>query len=140
MEMQPNAALRGQTTGARAREGEEHEKKDAPRRQNAPHPGERPGILAEPGPQSSDRSPRHSSGNARLLVVATLAAAAADGVPHSPRAGAQEEGRAGGEGEGEYGTNGEGEGKAKAKKTLRHFSGRVFMLPDAQGLQQWFLH
>ena len=42
--MQQYAALRAQKTGARAREGEVHEKNDAPRRQNAPHPGERPGI------------------------------------------------------------------------------------------------
>ena len=61
-------------------EVEEQEKNEASRRQKAPPPGARPGILAEPGPQRSDRSLRHSSGNAPLLVVATLAAAAADGV------------------------------------------------------------
>ena len=49
------------------------------------HRGARPGILVEPGPQRSDRSLRYSTGKAPLLVVASLAAAAADGVlPRSP--------------------------------------------------------
>ena len=39
VELQQYAALRGHNTGGRAREGEVHEKNDAPRRQNAPHPG-----------------------------------------------------------------------------------------------------
>ena len=76
---QQNGAPRSQTTATRAREVEEHETNNALRRQTAPPPGARPGILA-PGPMRSDRSLRHSSGNASLLVVATLAAAAADGV------------------------------------------------------------
>ena len=51
-----------------------------PTAQKTPPPGERPGILAEPGPQRSDRTVRRSSGETPLLVVASLAAAAADGV------------------------------------------------------------
>ena len=53
VEMQQNGALRGQKT---------------------PPPGARPGILAEPGPQRSDRSRRHFSGDThptlRLPVLA----------------------------------------------------------------------
>ena len=45
-------------------EVEEHEKNDALRRQTAPPPGARPGILAEQGPQRSDRSLPRSSGDA----------------------------------------------------------------------------
>ena len=59
---------------------EEHETNDSPGRQTALPLGARPGILAEPGPQRSDGSLRHSSVNAPLLVVATLAPTAADGV------------------------------------------------------------
>ena len=51
MERAQHAALRGQETGTRAWESDVHEKNDAPRRQNAPHPGERPGCLVDPGPQ-----------------------------------------------------------------------------------------
>ena len=63
VELQQHAALRGQKTGTRAGEGEVHEKYDAPRRQNAPHPGERPGCLVDPGPQRSDRTVRRSAGD-----------------------------------------------------------------------------
>ena len=70
--MQQHAALRGQKTGTRAGEGEVHEKYDAPRRQNAPHPGVRPGSLFDPGPQRSDRTVRHSAGDTLLLVVPAL--------------------------------------------------------------------
>ena len=78
---QQYAALRGPKTGTRAREGEVPEKYDAPRRQNAPHPGERPGILAEPGPQRSDRSLRRSAGDSLpQLVAPSLAGAAGEGV------------------------------------------------------------
>ena len=77
---QQYAALRGPKTGTRAREGEVHEMYDAPRRQNAPHPRERPGSLVDPGPQRSDRTVRRSSGQVPLLVVALLADASADGV------------------------------------------------------------
>ena len=48
VELQQYAALRGQNTSARAREGEVHEKNDAPWRQNAPHPVERPSCLSDP--------------------------------------------------------------------------------------------
>ena len=72
VELQQHAALRGQKTGTRAGEGEVHEKYDAPRRQNAPHPGVRPGSLFDPGPQRSDRTVRHSAGDTPLLVVPAL--------------------------------------------------------------------
>ena len=50
------------------------------RAQKTPPPRERPGLPPEPGPQSSGRTVRRSSGKAPLLVVASLAGAAADGV------------------------------------------------------------
>ena len=84
-------------------------------------------MLAEPGPQRSDRSLRYSSGNAPLLVAATLAHAAADDVDTlsfltaralEDRKEVVEE---------------EEEEREKAKRTLRRFSGPGFMLPDAQG-------
>ena len=59
---------------------EAHETHEVQRGQKEPPPGARPGILAEPGPLRSDRSLRRSSGTTPLLVVASLAAAAADGV------------------------------------------------------------
>ena len=63
MERAQHAAPRGQETGTRAGEGEVHEKNDAPRRQNAPHPGERLGCLVDPGPQRSDHTVRRSEGD-----------------------------------------------------------------------------
>ena len=42
------------------REEVEHATHFGPRAQMTPPPGERPGILAEPGPQTSDRSRQHS--------------------------------------------------------------------------------
>ena len=63
VELQQNTALRGQTTGTRAREEVVKATHDALRGQNTPPPGERPGILAEPGPQRSDRSLRRSAGD-----------------------------------------------------------------------------
>ena len=44
------------------REEVEHASHYGPRAQKTPPPGERLGINGEPGPQRSDRSPRHSSG------------------------------------------------------------------------------
>ena len=76
---QQNSAPRGPKTGARAREEVEYEKHAGLRAQKTPPPGERPGILAEPGPQRSDRTVRRSSGETPLLV-ALLADASADGV------------------------------------------------------------
>ena len=61
-EVEQDLALRGQTK-ASAREGEVHEKDDASRSQSTPHPGERPGLPPEPGPQRSDRTVRRSSGD-----------------------------------------------------------------------------
>ena len=80
VEMQQNGAPQGQKTAARAGEEVEYEKHAGLLAQKTPPPGERPGILAELGPQRSDRTVRRSSGETPLLVVASLAAAAADGV------------------------------------------------------------
>ena len=60
---QQNAAPRGPKTGARAREGVEHEQHDGLRAQKPPLPGVRPGSLFDPGPQRSDRSLRRSAGD-----------------------------------------------------------------------------
>ena len=51
--------------------------------QKTPPPRVRPGILAEPGPQRSDRTARHSSGTALSLSPPSLADAAVDTVDHS---------------------------------------------------------
>ena len=75
---QQNAAPRGPKTGARVREGVEHEQHDGLRAQKPPLPGVRPGSLFDPGPQRSDRTVRHSAGEAPLLVVPSLRGA--DGV------------------------------------------------------------
>ena len=78
--MEQDQALRGQTK-ASAREGEVHEKDDASRSQSTPHPGERPGLPPEPGPQRSDRTVRHSSGDSLpQRVTPSLAGAAGEGV------------------------------------------------------------
>ena len=80
VEMQQNGAPRGQKTAARAGKEVEYKKHAGLRAQKTPPPGERPDFLAEPGPQRSDRTVRRSSAETPLLVVASLAAAAADGV------------------------------------------------------------
>ena len=52
--------------------------------QKTPPPGERPGILAEPGPQRSDRSRRHSSGDCLpTLGLPVLTGASAEQVDSS---------------------------------------------------------
>ena len=61
VEMQQNGAPRGQKTAARAGEEVEYEKHASLRALKTPPPGERPGLLAEPGPQRSDRTVRRSS-------------------------------------------------------------------------------
>ena len=61
-EMTHHAAPRGPNM-ARAGEEVEHATHSGPRAQKTPPPGERPGILAEPGPQRSDRTVRRSAGN-----------------------------------------------------------------------------
>ena len=76
--MQQNGAPRGQMTAARAGEEVEYEKHAGLRAQKTPPPGERPGILAEPGPQRSDRTVRRSSLETPLLAVPVLAGG--DGV------------------------------------------------------------
>ena len=58
---QQNGAPWSQTTATRVREEVEHVTNVAPRRQMAPPPWTRPGILAELGPQSNDRRLQHSS-------------------------------------------------------------------------------
>ena len=74
-----NAAPRGQTTGTSA--GEVHA---GLRAQMAPPPGRRPGILAEPGPQRSDRSERHFSGNSLPIPgLPVLAGASGEAVDTS---------------------------------------------------------
>ena len=79
-EVEQDLALRGQTK-ASAREGEVHEKDDASRSQSTPHPGERPGLPLEPGPQRSDRTVRHSSGDSLpQLAMPSLAGAAGEAV------------------------------------------------------------
>ena len=57
---------------ARVGEGVEHEQHDGLRAQKPPLPGVRPGSLLDPGPQRSDRTVRHSAGEAPLLVVPAL--------------------------------------------------------------------
>ena len=69
---QQNAAPRGPKTRARAREGVEHVQHVGLRAQKPPLPGVRPGSLFDPGPQRSDRTVRHSAGDAPLLVVPAL--------------------------------------------------------------------
>ena len=84
VELQQYAALWGQNTGARAREGEVHEKYGAPRRQNAPHLGERPGSVFDPGLQRSDRSLRRSAGDSLpTLALPSLAGSAGAAVDSS---------------------------------------------------------
>ena len=68
-----HSAPRRQKTATAIREVEEQATHDGLRAQTALPPGARPGILAEPGPQRSDRTVRHSAGEALLLVVASLA-------------------------------------------------------------------
>ena len=75
-----NGAPRSQKLATRAEEEEvEHVPHYALRGQETPPPGERPAPLSEvAGPQRSDRTVRHSAGEAPLLVVPSLRGA--DGV------------------------------------------------------------
>ena len=74
-----NGAPRSQKLATRAEEEVEHEPHYALRRQKTPPPGERPAPLSEVArPQRSDRTVRHSAGEAPLLVVPSLRGA--DGV------------------------------------------------------------
>ena len=65
-----------------ARVGEEvvHDAHNALRGPKTPPPGVRPGSLAEPGPQRSDRSLRRSLGDTPLLGVPSLADAPAEAI------------------------------------------------------------
>ena len=69
----------------KARAGEEVENAtlDGLRAQKTPPPRERPSCLSDPGPQRSDRTVRHSAGEAPSLLPPSLADAAADTVDHS---------------------------------------------------------
>ena len=74
-----NGAPRSQKLATRAEEEVEYEPHYALRGQKTPPPGERPAPLSEvAGPQRSDRTVRHSAGEAPLLVVPSLRGA--DGV------------------------------------------------------------
>ena len=74
-----NRAPRSQKLATRAEEEVEYMPHNAPRGQKTPPPGERSALLSEvAGPQRSDRSVRHSAGEASLLVVPSLRGA--DGV------------------------------------------------------------
>ena len=85
VEMQQNGAPRGQKTAARAREEEEeHATHHGPRALNTPPPGERPGILAEPGPQRGDRSRRHFSGDCFPTLGLPVLAGRAGGLLRAP--------------------------------------------------------
>ena len=81
---QQDAAPRGLDTGTRAREVEEQVAHFGLRAQTAPPPGTRPGILADPGPQRSDRTVRHSAGaGLPTLALPSLAGSAAEAVDTS---------------------------------------------------------
>ena len=67
---------RGQRT-ARAWEEVENTTHDGLRAQKTPPPEERPGCLSDPGPQRSDRTVRHSAGEAPSLLPPSLADAVA---------------------------------------------------------------
>ena len=90
---------------------------DGLRAQKTPPPGERPGCLLDPGPQRSDRTVRHSAGEAPSLLPPSLAGAAADVVepllvglpPQSVAPPEDERGGGGGEESGDgAGSGGEG--------------------------------
>ena len=67
--------------GHRRRRAQAHETHSVLRGPKQPPPGERPGILAQPGPQRSDRSRRHSSGdNLPTLALPVLAVSAGEAV------------------------------------------------------------
>ena len=69
---------------ARVGEGVEHEQHDGLRAQKPPLPGVRPGCLFDPVPQRSDRTVRHSSGEAHLtLGLPVLAGASGEVVDTS---------------------------------------------------------
>ena len=68
-----HSAPRRLKTATAISEVEEQASHDGLGAQTAPPPGARPGILAEPGPQRSDRSLRHSSGRAPSLALVSLA-------------------------------------------------------------------
>ena len=74
-----HAAPRRQTPVSAIREEVEHATHSGPRAQKTPPPGERPGILAEPGPERSDRSLRRSAGESLpTLALSSLAGSAGE--------------------------------------------------------------
>ena len=73
--------LRAQKTVTSTREVEERVPHAGLRAQTAPPPGVRPGLPLEPGPQRSDRTVRHSSGDSLpQLAMPSLAGAAGEAV------------------------------------------------------------
>ena len=128
-------AVQRRPSGTDDREGEVHEKNDAPRRQNTPHPGERPDLLAEPGPQRSDRTVRRFSGEAPLLIAPSLAggdfidSATVSFLVQNTLTQKEEE-----EEEKEKKEEEEKDKAMKAKRSPRRFSGHIWMLPTAGGI------
>ena len=75
---------RGQRTATAIREVEEQVAHFGLRAQKTPPPGERPGCLADPAPQRSDRSQRRFAGNALpTFALPSLAGSAAEAVDAS---------------------------------------------------------
>ena len=75
---------RGHKSATVIREEEVHEMYDGPRAQKRPPPGERPGILAEPGRQRSDRTVRRSAGDGLPTPgLPVLAGASGDAIDAS---------------------------------------------------------
>ena len=68
---------------ARAWEEVENATHNGLRALKTPPPGERPGCFSDPRPQRSDRTVRHSAGEAPSVLPPSLADAAADAVDHS---------------------------------------------------------
>ena len=68
----------GPKTATRAREGEVYETHNASRSQNTPHPGERPGLLLEPGLELPHRA--SLIGDAPSLAMPVLAAGSDEAI------------------------------------------------------------
>ena len=79
-----HSAQRPKTVVEEPKEEVENVTRDGLRAQKSPPPGERPGILAEPGPQRSDRTVRHFAGaGLPTLALPSLAGSAAEAVDAS---------------------------------------------------------
>ena len=92
---QQNDAPRGPKTATRAREEAGLESHSGLRAPTPLPPGERPGLLQEPGPQRSDRTVRSSSGDAPSLAMPVQAATSDEAIdsatllPCAARSGAE---------------------------------------------------